>query len=65
MPDSAETAFWVAVALAGNGRLEAARPLFRKAFAADPRWRVLVQRLPGVEQLPKDVALMEAILAIR
>ena len=48
-PSNAEMAFWHAVALASNDRLDAATPLFRKAFAADPRWRELVRRLPGVE----------------
>jgi uncharacterized Ntn-hydrolase superfamily protein len=65
MPDNAEMAFWHAVALASNGRLDAARPLFRRAFAADPRWRELVRRLPAVEQLPKDPKLMEEIAGIR
>jgi len=64
-PDNAEMAFWHAIALASNGRLEPARPLFRKAFAADARWRELVKRLPDVEQLPKDPKLVEQILAIR
>jgi uncharacterized Ntn-hydrolase superfamily protein len=64
-PGHAEMAFWYAVALASNGRLEPATPLFRSAFAADPRWRELVKRLPGVEQLPKDEALLRRILAIR
>ncbi len=64
-PENAEMAFWHAVALASNGRLEAARPLFGRAFAADRRWRDLVTRLPGVEQLPKDPKLLEQILAIR
>jgi uncharacterized Ntn-hydrolase superfamily protein len=64
-PDNAEMSFWHAVALASNGRGDAARPLFRKAFAADPRWRELVKRLPGVDQLPKDPKLLEAILAIK
>jgi uncharacterized Ntn-hydrolase superfamily protein len=61
-PGNAEMAFWYAVALAQAGRVEAARPLFAQAFAADPRWRELVHRLPGVEQLPADPKLMEAIL---
>jgi Flp pilus assembly protein TadD len=64
-PEHAEMAFWYAVALASNGRLEPATPLFRQAFNAEPRWRELVKRLPGVDQLPKDEALMRAILAIR
>jgi uncharacterized Ntn-hydrolase superfamily protein len=64
-PQNAEMAFWHAVALATNGKLQPARPLFAKAFAADPRWRELVKRLPGVDQLPKDPKLLEEILAIR
>ena len=64
-PENAEMAFWHAIALATNGRLEPARPLFKKAFDADPRWRELVKRLPAVDQLPKDPKLVEAILGIR
>jgi uncharacterized Ntn-hydrolase superfamily protein len=64
-PQHAEMAFWYAIALATTGRLEPARPLFAQAFAADPRWRELVKRLPDVNQLPKDKALVDAILAIR
>lgn len=64
-PANAEMAFWHAVALASNGKMDEARPLFRRAFADDPRWRELVRRLPAVDQLPKDPGLMEAILAIR
>lgn len=64
-PGNAEMAFWHAVALASNGRLDTARPLFKRAFDADRRWRELVTRLPGVEQLPKDTKLLEKILAIR
>jgi uncharacterized Ntn-hydrolase superfamily protein len=64
-PANAEMAFWHAVALASNGRLEPARPLFARAFQADPRWRELVRRLPAVEQLPRDEKLMQEIQAIR
>jgi uncharacterized Ntn-hydrolase superfamily protein len=65
VPDNAEMAFWHAISLATNGQLDRARPLFRKAFAADARWRELVRRLPEVDQLPKDPKLLEEILAIR
>jgi uncharacterized Ntn-hydrolase superfamily protein len=64
-PQNAEMAFWHAVALASNGRLDASRPLFAKAFKADARWRELVRRLPKVEQLPADPRLLEQILAVR
>jgi hypothetical protein len=40
-------------------------PLFAQAFKADPRWRELVKRLPDVKQLPKDKALLDAIVAIQ
>ncbi len=64
-PQHAEMAFWYAVALATAGRLEPARPLFAQAFKADPRWRELAKRLPDVNQLPKDKALVDAIVAIQ
>jgi len=64
-PAHAEMAFWYGVALATAGKLEAARPLFAQAFAADPHWRELVRRLPDVKQLPKDPQLLDAILSIR
>jgi uncharacterized Ntn-hydrolase superfamily protein len=64
-PQNAEMAFWAGVALASNGRLEAARPLFARAFQADARWRELARRLPSVEQLPNDPKLIDEILAIR
>jgi len=64
-PGHAEMAFWYAVALATAGKLDVARPLFAQAFAADPRWRELVRRLPDVNQLPKDPRLVDAILSIR
>ncbi len=64
-PAHAEMAFWYAVALATAGKLDAARPLFAQSFAADPRWRELIRRLPAVNQLPKDARLVDAILSIR
>jgi len=64
-PANAEMAFWHGVALASNGKMDEARPLFRRAFAADARWRELVKRLPDVDQLPKDPHLIEQILAVR
>jgi len=64
-PGHAEMAFWYGVALATAGKLDAARPLFAQSFAADPRWRELIRRLPAVNQLPKDPRLVEAILSIR
>jgi hypothetical protein len=65
VPDNAEMAFWHGVALASNGRLDPARPLFARAFAADARWRELVKRLPKVGQLPDDPKLVEEILKVK
>jgi len=62
-PDNAEMVFWPAVTLASLGRLDQSLPLFKKVFALDTRWALLVQRLPGAGQLPKDRALMKRILA--
>ena len=64
-PQNGEMAFWYAIALVTGGRMDAARPLFAQAFASEPRYRELVRRLPGVEQLPKDPKVLETILAIR
>jgi uncharacterized Ntn-hydrolase superfamily protein len=64
-PANAEMAFWHGVALASNGKMAEARPLFQRAFNADARWRELVKRLPAVDQLPKDPRLMEQILAVK
>lgn len=64
LPESHETVFWHAVALASAGRTADAMPLFACAFERWPRWRDAVQRLPAAGLLPDDPALMERILAI-
>ena len=58
-----EMPFWQAVALASSGRREEALPLFKRVFAAEPFWKRLVPRLSEVDQLPKDPALLQTILA--
>lgn len=58
-----EMPFWQAVALASNGKLDEALPLFKRVFAAEPFWKRLVPRLAEVDQLPKDPALLKAIEA--
>jgi tetratricopeptide (TPR) repeat protein len=65
VPDSHEMVFWHAATLAADGKIEAALPLFKKAFDRWPRWRELVQRLPAAGLLPDDPALMERILSVR
>ena len=62
-PDNAEMIFWPAVTLASSGRVEESMPLFKKVFAIDYNWAILVPRLPQVGQLPKDKNLIRKILA--
>jgi len=61
-PDNAEMVFWSAVTLASMGKVNESLPLFKRAFAMDNNWAVLVKRLPQVDQLPKDKALLKKIL---
>ena len=65
VPDNPEIAFWHAVTLANAGRLDDALPLFRRAFAADSNWRVLVPRLPPAGLLPEDRDLVQRIVSTR
>jgi hypothetical protein len=53
--------YWYAVALAGNGQVERALPLFARAFALDPAWRQLTPRLPAAGLLPDDPRLVDRI----
>ena len=62
-PDNAEMVFWPAVTLASTGKVDESLPLFKKVFALDHNWVILVERLPGVGQLPKGRALLKKILA--
>jgi uncharacterized Ntn-hydrolase superfamily protein len=62
-PDNAEMVFWPAATLASSGRVDESLPLFKKVFAMDNNWAILVPRLPGVGQLPKDKAVIKKILA--
>jgi len=64
VPDNAEMIFWPAVTMASTGLLEESLPLFKKAFALNPNWALLVPRLPKVGQLPKDEALIRKILSV-
>jgi len=63
-PGNLEMKFWKAVALANNGRLEEAYPVFRSVFRQDGNWRELAGRLPasGLLTVPGDI--MEKILSL-
>ena len=65
VPDNAEMVYWQAVALAGHGQVDAALPLFKKAFAADSAWVELTHRLiaPGIiPDTPAGHAAVERVL---
>jgi len=64
VPGNAEMTFWPAVTLATIGRVEESLPLFKKVFALDPNWAILLPRLPQVGQFPKDKALLKKVLAL-
>ena len=61
VPDNLEMRYWTAVALASNGRIEEALPLFRAVFAGDKNWIELTRRLPKAELLSREIA--EKVLA--
>ena len=49
-PDNLEMKFWKAVAMANDGQLEEAKPIFKAIFEQDENWREMVGRLvkPGL-----------------
>ncbi|GHA43271.1 hypothetical protein GCM10007103_25690 [Salinimicrobium marinum] len=46
-PDNLEMRYWTAIALANDGRLEEALPLFHSIFEEDDNWRTMTKRLPA------------------
>jgi uncharacterized Ntn-hydrolase superfamily protein len=64
IPGNAEMIFWPAVTLAATGRVQKSLPLFRKVFAMDKNWAVLLPRLVEAGQFPDDRKLMQKILAL-
>ena len=66
LPGSLEVQYWAAVTLVTVGELDAALPVFREVFAADPNWVELTRRLlkPGIiPDTPEGHALVERIVA--
>lgn len=63
-PDNIEMVFWHAVTLANAKKLDEALPLFKRVFAADRNWAVLIERLPKSNMLPNDPKLIEKILSV-
>ncbi len=68
VPGNLEMVFWHAVTMVNAGKMEAARPLFRKVFADPDRgayWAELVPRLPHSKLLPDDAKIIEEIVGLK
>jgi len=63
-PENLEMKYWKAVALANNGRMEEALPIFGYVFKHDPNWRELSRRLPASGLLTVSEEALEQILTL-
>jgi uncharacterized Ntn-hydrolase superfamily protein len=63
-PGNAEMLFWHGITMAGAGRVDEAKPLLARAYAIDPNWRTLVERLPRSGLLPDDPELVRTLMQI-
>lgn len=57
-----ELPFWHAVALANNGKLDEALPIFKRVFAKEPKWAELAPRLVKAELLPGEAGVLNRIV---
>jgi uncharacterized Ntn-hydrolase superfamily protein len=64
-PEIDELPFWQAVTLADTGKVEEALPIFKRVFAANPDWALLLQRLPKAGLFKEDPELMKKIIALK
>jgi len=62
-PSNLELQFWHAATLAQNNQLAKSLPIFKKVFAADSSWRILVPRLVKSDLLPNNDTLIARIVA--
>jgi uncharacterized Ntn-hydrolase superfamily protein len=63
-PDNLEMKYWKAVALANNGRMEEALPIFRFVFDRNDNWQELTSRLPASGLLTVSEADYQRILKL-
>jgi uncharacterized Ntn-hydrolase superfamily protein len=61
-PDNLEFVFWHGVTLAAAGRIDEARELLDRAYAAGDGWAELLRRLQSVGLIPDDPELARALL---
>ncbi len=62
-PQIDELPFWQAVTLADTGKVVESLPIFKRVFALNPDWALLLQRLPKAGLFKEDPELMKQILA--
>ena len=60
-PQLEELSFWQAVTLADTGKVEESLPIFKRVFAVNPDWSLLLQRLPAAGLLKVDPESMNKI----
>jgi len=63
-PDNLEMKFWHAASLVNAKRVEQSLPIFKEVFSRDANWATLVPRLPAVNLLPDDDAVIAKILSV-
>ncbi len=63
-PQNLEMKYWKAVALANNGRMEEALPIFEYVFDRDDNWRELTRRLPASALLSVSESDLQSILKL-
>jgi len=61
-PENLEMKYWKAIALANNGKLEMALPIFKEIFAKDMNWYEMTKRLPSSGLLMVKEEEMKQIL---
>ena len=64
VPDKLEPPFWYAVALADQGRVEEAMPLFERVVMAEPSWAELFARLTAAGLARENPQLLKRLQAL-
>lgn len=63
-PDNLEMKYWKAIAMANNGLLKEAIPIFKEIFNKDDNWRELTRRLPKSDLLNLSEAELKKVLEL-
>lgn len=62
-PDNLEIQFWYALTLAQIGSLDQAVQIFKKVFALEPDWHLLLKRLPEASLLQMDETMQARLFS--